>query len=88
MTFLFTGLRPVAAQIPNYAWAKQAGGLNYSNGNAIVTDAAGNSYVAGYFNNTVTFGATTLSGNGNSCMFIAKLNPGLTNTIPRQRPLL
>src|ERR1700741_3832571 len=37
-------------------WAKRAGGSNVDSANGIVVDAAGNSYIAGSFETTATFG--------------------------------
>ena len=58
-------------------WAKRAGGpFGGDEGHGIAVDGAGNSYVAGYFDDSATFGAgeanqTTLSGS-NTETFIAK----------------
>lgn len=64
----------LAAQSPEWQWAKQAGGasLDYSGG--IATDNSGNSYVSGWFENTATFGGATLSSNGDYDIYIAKLD--------------
>lgn len=58
-------------------WAKTGGGELIDQGNEIVTDAAGNSYVAGSIQTngvfpTVTFDNVTLTGNGSFDWFIAK----------------
>jgi Beta-propeller repeat len=55
-------------------WAKRAGGTDWENGNGIAVDAAGNSFVTGYFGSTATFGPgeanqTILTGSG---IFVAK----------------
>lgn len=42
---------------------------------AIATDAAGNAYVAGSFEGTVSFGAESLTALGKSDIFVAKLDP-------------
>jgi hypothetical protein len=39
----------------NFIWAGQLGGTNYTRGNAITTDASGNIYCTGEFNDTTDF---------------------------------
>ncbi len=60
----------------NYLWAKHFGGnsSSYSEGSAIALDLAGDVYVTGSFYNTVYFGSTTLTCNGTSDIFLAKLD--------------
>lgn len=78
--FLLTGLflagtaTTSIAQEPQFDWAKRAGGTGHDLGNCMTTDANGNSYVAGFFRNTATFGGTTLASSGQEDMFIAKLD--------------
>ncbi|MCD4681238.1 MAG: hypothetical protein K8S00_12710, partial [Bacteroidales bacterium] len=56
-------------------WAVSAGGSSASErGRAIAVDGAGNSYVAGYFYNSATFGSITLTSNGGYDIYIAKYN--------------
>lgn len=62
------------AQVPCWEWSVQAGGLGYDYGRAIVLDSAGNQYVSGYFQNSVSFGSTTLISSGNHDLFAAKLD--------------
>ena len=64
------------AQTPVWEWAQGAGGTGYESGNAIAVDAAGNSYVAGYFEGTISVGGTAHTSYGNGDIFIAKLSPG------------
>jgi len=58
----------------NWLWAKNAGGTSFDYGSGIAVDASGNSYVTGYFNGTATFGSTTLTSNGDTDIFVAKLD--------------
>lgn len=60
---------PLSVVVP---WAAASGGSGSDVGNAIAVDAAGNSYVAGYFNGTATFGTNTLTSAGNTDIFITK----------------
>ena len=56
----------------NCVWAKSAGGISSDNGFAISTDANGNLYVTGDFEETATFGTIQLVSNGTLDIFIAK----------------
>lgn len=59
-----------------FIWATSAGGTDYDEGNEIVVDAFGNSYVVGVFaSGTAVFGNTTLTVSGAREGYIAKLNP-------------
>ena len=62
----------------DFLWAKSLGGTNTDIGQSIITDAAGNVYVTGYFRNSADFdpGAATfsLTSNGASDIFIQKLD--------------
>ena len=60
---------PISVSVP---WVATGGGSGADVGNAIAVDAAGNSYVAGYFNGTATFGTNTLTSAGNTDIFITK----------------
>jgi len=58
-----------------YQWAVKAGGVGPDKGNAIKTDAQGNSYVTGFYYGTATFGTTTISSvNSSQDVFLAKYN--------------
>ncbi len=57
-----------------FQWAKKAGGTGSDRPTSIATDAAGNSYITGYFYNTATFGAFNLTSSGIQDIFIAKYN--------------
>ena len=62
---------PVSVVVP---WAAGSGGPGADVGNAIAVDPAGNSYVAGYFTGTATFGTNTLTSAGNTDIFLARYN--------------
>lgn len=62
---------PLSVVVP---WVAASGGGGSDVGNAIAVDAAGNSYVAGYFSGTATFGTNTLVSAGNTDIFITKHN--------------
>ncbi len=57
-----------------WLWAKGVGGLESDYGCGISTDSNGNSYVTGYFMGTANFGSTPLTSNGDSDIYIAKLD--------------
>lgn len=56
----------------NYVWAVSGGGNNSDRGLSIKTDAAGNSYVTGFFYNTANFGSQSITSAGAQDIFIAK----------------
>jgi hypothetical protein len=57
-----------------WLWARRCGGVNADSALGVCLDHHGNSYVAGWFQGTATFGATQLSSLGESDIFIAKLD--------------
>ncbi|MDD4223506.1 MAG: T9SS type A sorting domain-containing protein [Candidatus Cloacimonetes bacterium] len=59
----------------NWLWAVKAGGTTYDYAHGIATDSGGNSYLAGVFEGTATFGPHTLSSGGSGDIFAAKLGP-------------
>jgi hypothetical protein len=69
------------AQAPSWIWAKSAGAMWYEEATAVATDAAGNSYITGFFKNanpgtyTISFGSTTITSVGSNDVFIAKYDP-------------
>ena len=56
----------------NLLWVRNGGGRSDDASYSIATDVAGNSYVAGYFSGTATFGNIKVTSNGYSDVFIAK----------------
>ncbi|MES2140880.1 MAG: T9SS type A sorting domain-containing protein [Bacteroidota bacterium] len=56
----------------NLIWAKHAGGYYDDEALGITYDPAGNVYICGFFTDTATFGGTTIYGQGNRDIFIAK----------------
>ncbi len=60
----------------NLLWAAQPITTNFSEGHSLSTDKSGNVYVAGYFQNSLTFGTYTLTTTSNYAPFIAKYGPG------------
>lgn len=75
LTLLFSLLLPFCLQAQTAAWAKKFGANSYDRGYAIAVDPAGNSYITGYFRNTVAFGNTTLVSAGGADTYVAKLDP-------------
>ena len=58
----------------NYEWATPAGGKDSDYGSSISVLPDGSSIVTGYFQDTATFGSTTLTSAGGSDVFVAKLD--------------
>lgn len=59
----------------NVLWAKGAGSGSNDEGHSVKTDPAGNIYIAGYFNQTASFGNLSVTSAGSSDIFIAKYDP-------------
>lgn len=57
----------------NPVWARSAPAYTINLSSAIITDAIGNSYIAGFFTSDITLGNTILSGQGQP-FFVAKYN--------------
>ncbi|MGD0526405.1 MAG: hypothetical protein ABSE49_14735 [Polyangiaceae bacterium] len=55
-------------------WSKQWGGTGEDDGRAVAVDAAGDTFFAGGFSATVTFGASTETSNGSTDAFVVKLD--------------
>lgn len=69
----FTGYYVGSDQI-DWLWASRAGGAGEDQGYAIATDSSNNTYVAGSFEGTATFGSTTLVSAGMWDVFVAKMD--------------
>lgn len=70
--------RPCQAQSPNWQWAAQSNGSGIGQLKSLAVDAAGNSYQVGFFTESIQFGSTTLTSQGRSDVFVAKLSPAGT----------
>jgi gliding motility-associated-like protein len=55
-------------------WAKKFGGTGSDKSVAVVTDNSGSAYVCGYYSGTAAFGASSITANDSSDVFIAKYN--------------
>lgn len=65
----------LAAQNPDWVWAKNAGGTSTDDSYSISTDSEGNVYITGNFlSETISFDSIQLSNNGSWDIFIAKYN--------------
>ena len=65
------------ASVDSLAWelAQKAGGSSGDDqSNAVAVDSNGDVYVTGAFEQTATFGSTTLTTAGNDDIFVAKMN--------------
>ena len=64
----------IIAQTTAWQWANGVGGLGNDVGRAICVDNSGNSFVTGFFHDTVVFGGFTLISAGGPDIFVAKYN--------------
>lgn len=62
-------------QTGNYQWVVTFGGVGTDRGNSIVVDNAGNSYVTGFFNDSIQIGSFNLVSEGAQDVFITKISP-------------
>ncbi|MES2284138.1 MAG: T9SS type A sorting domain-containing protein [Bacteroidota bacterium] len=58
----------------DFKWVRTAGGILGDYAHALACDGDGNVYITGEIEETVHFGSTTLTSNGNNDVFIAKYN--------------
>lgn len=58
----------------NLVWVQQAGSTGNQGGHMVATDPAGDVYVTGEFENTITFGASLLTSSGMADIFLVKYN--------------
>ncbi|HWY11148.1 MAG TPA: T9SS type A sorting domain-containing protein [Bacteroidia bacterium] len=56
----------------NLLWARSAGGYKNDKAQGVTFDNAGNIYICGFFTDTASFGSTTVYGQGNTDIFVAK----------------
>jgi hypothetical protein len=67
------------SQAPNFEWAQQFGGPSgFDYGKSLTTDLSGNVYTVGTFQDTATFGSTTLTSSGANDVFVLKTTPSGT----------
>ena len=64
----------IQAQIQSYEWLKSLSGLNDDVARGVCLDSMSNIYITGSFSGTTTLGGQTLTSNGATDIFIAKLN--------------
>ncbi len=62
----------VVLNAQEWRWAVQGGGAQSDHSQGIATDNNGNSYIIGYFSDTITFGDYELTSEGESDIFVAK----------------
>lgn len=76
LLLIINGFNAVAQ---NFVWTKWTGGTGMDKSRGITTDAVGNIYVTGAFQNSFDFdpgpGVTTLTSGGNSDIFVTKTDP-------------
>ena len=72
----FSAFSPLLiAQVPNFLWAQTPPLVGTEYGHSVATDGDGNIFVTGAFEDSVSFGATTLVSQGGYDVFIVKYNP-------------
>jgi hypothetical protein len=76
--FAISSLLFLNASAQSFVWAKQAGKYAYDYGEGVATDAAGNVYVAGKYEQDAIFDGVVVTCEGNHDSFVAKYNSGGT----------
>jgi len=61
-----------------WQWAKQAGGVNYDDGEGITVDNEGNVYLTGGFTDVAFFDSDSIESYGGRDIFVAKIDPSCT----------
>ena len=59
---------------PAWVWSEDYGGSGWDNGNDVVVDASGNSYVAGSFSGEISYGDSSYTASGLRDGFVAKFD--------------
>ena len=62
------------AQTPEWEWAIQATGSGWDGAESITLDNTGNTYIIGSFEQTTTFGSYSITSDGSSDIFVAKMD--------------
>jgi hypothetical protein len=73
LAILLVSIVSLTALTPDWLWSQRAGGSDNDGTTASVVDAAGNSYITGFFVGTAVFGTTTLTSSITKC-FVAKMD--------------
>jgi hypothetical protein len=69
------GASDLFSQVPDWTWAKSAGGSIAEDIKAVATDKDGNIFVTGnFYSSSITFGTTTLNNVGQNDVFLVKYN--------------
>ena len=73
-TMLFVLSFLLLAQVPEWQYVDQIGGIDWDQGNDISKDSEGNIYVTGWFEDTVSFEPYILTSSGGYDIFVAKMD--------------
>ncbi|QKG51374.1 hypothetical protein [Hymenobacter sp. BRD67] len=75
MAVLLLAAQPGYCQSPQWQWAVQAAGSGTSQLKGVATDKEGNTYAIGFFTEKTDFEPISLTSQGKSDLFVAKLSP-------------